>query len=67
MTDLERNEFREFNGRMIEELCEIGEKIVDAYAQDIRRIALRQTANEVVSGLPRWRWQQFDAAKDYHE
>ena len=63
MTDLERNEFREFNGRMIEELCEIGEKIVDAYAQDIRRIA----SNEIVSGLPRWRWQKFDAAKDYHE
>ena len=30
--------------------------------------ALRQQLrNEIVSGLPRWRWQQFDAAKDYHE
>ena len=33
MTD----EDRQFNGRMIEELCELGEKIIDLYAADIRK------------------------------
>ena len=35
MTD----EDRQFNGRMIEELCELGEKIIDLYAADIRKQA----------------------------
>ena len=33
----DKEESRQFNGRMIEELCEIGEKIIDAYADDLRK------------------------------
>ena len=37
MTDLEREEFRQFNGRTILDLCALGEKIIDLYAADIRK------------------------------
>jgi len=35
MTEQERNEFREFNGRVIEELCELGDKIVAPYVSKL--------------------------------
>ena len=60
MTD----EQREFNGRMIEEMCRMGESLIDLAVADIKR---QYSDEEVIHGLPRWRWQQFDAAKDYHE
>lgn len=42
MTDKEREEFREFNGNTINELCEIGEKIIGLYAADIRKSPAEQ-------------------------
>jgi len=33
MTEQERNESREFNGRMIEELCKLSEEIMKPYEE----------------------------------
>ena len=37
MTEQEREEFRQFNGNTINELCELGEKIIDLYAERLRK------------------------------
>jgi len=55
MTEQERNEFREFNGRMIEELCEIGCKIVDLYVADIQKTAAEKC------GMTKTEYRQAEA------
>jgi hypothetical protein len=55
MTDQERNEFREFNGRMIEEMCEIGEKIIDLHVSAIRKSAAEN------AGMTPTQYQQAEA------
>lgn len=51
---------------------EITRQMLETYSlQAVLQIAwansVQQSRDEIVSGLPRSRWQQFDASKDYWE
>ena len=50
MTHLEREAFRQFNGRMIEELCALGSRMVEIAMADI------QVHKDVVCLDPHCRW-----------
>ena len=51
MTDLEREEFRQFNGNMINELCALGSQIADAYLRGNGGAAVGATKPHEPMGL----------------
>ena len=67
MSDQERRELREFNGHMIEDLCELGEAVVDQYAAEIRRLSGKPVVhNYLPEGWTQARWDQALAEHRKH-
>jgi len=62
MTEQEREEFRQFNGRTIEELYKLSDEILKSYS-----INGKLAAEPRVAGIRKSLWDEMERQRDYWE